>query len=348
MSLLFLVPLISGLWSEDKQQWLDSMRLKLPLLLLPLAFAGSWQFSKKDWGLIGLIFIVIVTAGTAWSFFHYINNAAAIQEGYLRSKSIITPLANDHVRFSWLITVAILLAAWIAMYKRARIFSVILFIIILWLVFFIHLLAARTGLLSFYILLIVSAIWIAFKNISAAKAVLFLVLAFSLPIAAYFILPTFHNRVRYIVHDFDYFKQAHYLQGSNDAVRVISIKAGWNIMNEHPVTGVGFGDVLSATQQWYQQNYPGMSAADKIYPSSEWALYGAACGWIGFFVFTFAMLLPFFTPTRHKLLWWLINIIAGCSFLFDIGLEVQFGIFIYSFIILSFWKSLSGAIGGKP
>jgi O-antigen ligase len=30
ISLLFFIPLISGLWSADKSQWLDIMRIKLP------------------------------------------------------------------------------------------------------------------------------------------------------------------------------------------------------------------------------------------------------------------------------------------------------------------------------
>src|SRR5690349_19267463 len=39
MSLLFVVPLVSGLWSHDKSEWLSVLRVKLPLLVFPLAFA---------------------------------------------------------------------------------------------------------------------------------------------------------------------------------------------------------------------------------------------------------------------------------------------------------------------
>src|SRR5712675_2253585 len=40
ISLLFLLPLISGLWSEDLSKWSQILRIKLPFLLLPLCFAG--------------------------------------------------------------------------------------------------------------------------------------------------------------------------------------------------------------------------------------------------------------------------------------------------------------------
>ena len=72
------------------------------------------------------------------------------------------------------------------------------------------------------------------------------------------------------------------------------MNAGWRVMNGHPVTGVGFGDISSETNNWYAINYPQMIATDKIYPSSEWLIYGAGCGWPGFLLFTVIMLVPFF------------------------------------------------------
>jgi hypothetical protein len=81
-----------------------------------------------------------------------------------------------------------------------------------------------------------------------------------------------------------------------------------------------------------------MIEADKIKPSSEWLMYGAGCGWPGILIFSFVMIVPFFIRTKNKLLWWFLNATAAFSFLFDIGLEVQFGVFIYSFVILWWWK----------
>ena len=113
-------------------------------------------------------------------------------------------------------------------------------------------------------------------------------------------------------------------------------------MNEEPGTGVGFGDILAKTKEWYAGNYPQMIDADKIYPGSEWMMYGAGCGIPGLLVFLFAMCIPFFIKTTNPLLWYLLNITAAFSLLFDIGLEVQFGVFIYSFVVLWWYKWLSG------
>ncbi len=210
----------------------------------------------------------------------------------------------------------------------------------IWLIIFLHLLAARTGLFSFYIMTLLTAAWLLFRK-SALKAgwkpaLGILAILMVLPFFAYQLFPSFHNRVQYLLYDKGFFEKAHYLPGSTDAVRVISMKAGWNLLQENPLTGVGFGDVRNQTHDWYELNYPEMIAADKIFPSSEWLFYGAGAGWPGFLVFTMVMLIPFFIKMKSKLPWWLLNTTAAFAFLFDIGLEVQYGVFMYSFVI-SWW-----------
>lgn len=319
------------------------MLIKTPLFLLPLAFAGPVHFSKKQWEWLAFVFIFLITGASVWSMFHYVNNASAVNEGYLRAKTLIAPLENDHVRFSWMISVAVLLSGWLCISKQKERGTAFWILALLtgWLIIFLHILAARTGLLSFYIMLVVFFLWVVIKKIKVKYSIVLLISILALPFIAYQTLPTFHNRVKYFLYDFEYFKKTNYLPGANDAVRIISLKAGWNVMKQQPVTGVGFGDVISETKKWYAVNYPQMTEADKIYPSGEWVIYGAGCGWPGILLFSFVMIIPFWVNTGNRLLWWLLNATAAFSFLFDIGLEVQFGVFIYSFIILWWWKWLS-------
>lgn len=131
------------------------------------------------------------------------------------------------------------------------------------------------------------------------------------------------------------------MEGGNDAVRVISLKAGWGLIKENPAKGVGYGDILKETRNWYDSHYLLMIERDKIYPSSEWLMYGAGCGIAGLILFTLAMFIPFFVRTGNRLLWWLLNGTVLFSFLFDIGLEVQFGVFVYSFIVLWWYRWLN-------
>ena len=342
MTLLFLLPLISGAWSQDISMWNQVLRIKLPLLLLPLAFAGQWNFSQRKWDMIACIFIALMIIASGWTLFHYFRAAPEINNWYLQARTMITPLENDHVRFSWLAAIAAFLSGFYIVYYRSksRGLTIVFLLILAWFMFFLHILAARTGLLALYLAIAGAAIWLIVRNLKWRTGIVLLLLIFLLPVLAYKYLPSFHNRADYIRYELDYFSKASYLPGSNDAVRMISMKAGWAVMLSNPFRGVGFGDISRATGNWYDEHYPGMTDRDRIYPSNQWLLYGAGTGIPGFVIFSFCMLVPFFVPVREKLLWYLLNVVAASSFLFDIGLEVQFGVFIYSFVILWWYKWL--------
>jgi O-antigen ligase len=342
MSLLFFIPLISGFWSGDYNKWLEMVRIKLPLIVLPLSFAGAVNLPAKQWEWLAYFFILLITAGTAWSFSHYTQDIQTVNEGYLKAKTLLTPLHNDRIRFSWLVAVALLTACWLLYQKikSGRLIVITLAVVAAWLVIYLHILAVRTGLFSFYLALFITAIWLLFRKMKAKYGWLVLLFFFALPVLAYFTIPTFQNRVKYIRYEAGYFQKANYLPGGNDAVRIISMKAGWELMLENKLKGTGFGDVPAAANEWYRQNYPEMQQADMVYPASEWLMYGAGTGILGFVLFTICMLLPFFVRTDHKLPWWIVNAMAAFSFLFDIGLEVQFGVFIYAFTVLWWWKWL--------
>src|SRR5579875_3727712 len=160
ISCLFLIFFVSGLWSDDKQAWLQIVRLKLPLFLLPLAFAGQWHLSSKQWKIVGIVFLFLCFAGCCWSFFQYFKDAQAIEKSYLKAKSILTPLENDHVRFSLLVCIAVI--ACVALYKEMMLKSrkIILVAAGIFFIIYLHVLVARTGLFAFYIFLLLWLIYL--------------------------------------------------------------------------------------------------------------------------------------------------------------------------------------------
>ncbi len=340
MSLLFFIPLLSGWWSADRERWLYIIQVKLPLLFLPLGFAGPFRFSKKQWEWLGWIFTGIIFLASVWTMIRYIPDRIRIDESYLKAKAILTPLENDHVRFSWLVSAAVLLSGWMGYTtgREKRWLRTVLWLTAAWLMVFLHIMAARTGLFSLYIMFLLTTGWLITRKGNWRYALLLPVVLILLPVTAYHTFPSFQNRVRFIQYDLGYFREAHYLQGATDALRVISIKAGWELMRQEPLTGTGFGDIASESVKWYDRHYPGMAASDKIIPGSQWVLYGAGSGIGGLLVFIFCMLVPFFTASRNRLLWWSLNATLALSLLFDIGLEVQFGVFIHAFMVLWWWK----------
>jgi O-antigen ligase len=336
ISLLFFIPFASGLWSSNTNEWLDIIRIKLPLLFLPIAFAGSWQLNERQWEWVGYFFLFLLCVGTCYSLFYYLQNANALNAGYLKAKTILTPLDNDHVRFSWMIAAGFLLCLFFLQdHKKNRILFASL---ALWLAIYLHVLVARTGLFSLYIILFFFLLRFLFQKGKKFTALISAIVLIIIPLLSWFALPTFQNRIKYFIYDFRYVKDEVYLPGANDGNRFISIKAGWNILKDNPL-GIGAGDIRRASLQWYDANIPGMLPTDKIYPNSEWIIYGLTAGWIGLILFTVIMFVPFFIKNiQHRFFWSLLNIITAFSFLFDVGLKVQYGVFIYAFVVLWWWK----------
>ncbi len=336
MSLLFFIPFVSGLWSSNGEEWSSVVRIKLPLLVLPIAFAGGWQLPQHRWLQLAFLFLIFLFAGTLWSTFYYLQNLAEVHESYLKAKTLLTPLKNDHVRFSWLVAAGALLCALLLQIQKRL--QILLIVLMVWFAVYLHLLSARTGLFSFYIMLGGYAIWYMVQQKNASKSFWLLGVLSLLPLMAYFTLPTFQNRIKYFIYDYSFIKSGAYLPGANDGARAQSYKAGWQILKDHP-WGIGAGDVKDEANKWYMQNIPGIVETDKLLPSSEWLLYGGFAGWPGLLLFTIIMLLPlYFAPPQHRIYWWLLTGTLALSFLADVGLEVQYGVFIYSFFVLWWWK----------
>jgi hypothetical protein len=341
MTALFIIPMVSGLWSSDVEEWADFMRIKLPLLAFPVAFAGSWQLGNRQWKIIALVFLFLCFTGCCWSMAQYLSNVAGINASYLRAKAIPTPLENDHVRFSWMICMAVITSLLLLEQTANRWHKGLLVLLGLFFAVYLHILSARTGLLCLYIFMVMLLLHIVLMNGRRKFALVMLASLVLLPLLAWNFLPTFRNRISYIVYDLSYARNNVYLPGSNDGNRILSLKAGWSMLKEYPM-GTGTGDVFSYTNQWFDRNVPGMLATDRYYPSSEWLIYAGAAGWAGVILFTVIMVLPFFYPTRRASFYWVaLHAVAAASFIFDVGLEVQFGVFIYTFLVLWWWKWLN-------
>jgi len=150
MSILFFIPFISGLWSDNLPAWGIMLRIKIPFLLLPLAFAGNWQLSEKQWRIIAYSFLVSVAVACCVSLWQYFLDMEVINRSYLKAKTLPTPLEDDHVRFSWLVSIAIVTAAFLIYTSKNKAARFAMIFLSLLLIIYLHILSARTGLISLY------------------------------------------------------------------------------------------------------------------------------------------------------------------------------------------------------
>jgi hypothetical protein len=327
MPLFVLPPLVSGAWSEDSANWLRIVQLKIPLLLLPLFSLPLRNISPASRRWLAVFVGGTLALAMLVSTWHYLQAPQDTAEAYLRAKVLPVAMGNDHVRFGWLLCI---IFAWgLHLYptvsaNRRWLLAFLVFVFI-----FQHLLASKTGLLGTYLVLVVWAVryrqqaWVRWASILAATA----------PLLAWWLLPTFRNRMRFVWWDFQHYSRGAVTEGLSDTPRILSLRAGEAIWREHPWLGTGFGDLRAVLTDWYTRNVPSLQPYEQLLPSNQFLLYASAAGWISGLLALAAAILPLgIRMLRRQPLWIAFHLLSIAGFLYEIALETQYGVFIYAFL----------------
>ena len=151
---------------------LHDLRIKLPLLILPLVYGTSEPFSKKEFKAVMQVFIATVLANTFITTFVLLGFSKNINPVDTRYASLFI----SHIRFGLLVVLSVFSLVYLTYSNQFKLFKVekiISSILIIWFLCFLILLKSFTGILIFLILFPVGSIWIAFyqKNRSLLKKV---------------------------------------------------------------------------------------------------------------------------------------------------------------------------------
>jgi O-antigen ligase len=338
IGLLFLLPFISGIYSADANDWWKVCQIKLSLLLLPFA-AYSWPVIQGKYvKAIQSFFVLALFMACCWSIAQYLAHASEITDGYLRAKVIPVPMGNSHVWFSYMVVVGVLFL--IATWPKSQLHRALHVAGIIFFSLFLHLLAAKTGLVFLYGSLLLIGLRQLFMQQKKWIAAMAIVTVIGLPFLAMQVFPTFKNRVQYMLYDFGNVANGKYEVGSNDGNRVVSLMAGWDIVKKDPVLGIGYGDVKPTVETWYKTNRPQTPPEEFTPPSNNWVLM-----WCGIGIAAFAVLAFLFfqliknNPNKTDLTWWLLCGMAFLSTLYENPFESQYGV--YAFLVpFLIWQKL--------
>jgi len=324
--------LVSGLWSEDKNIWWQSFINKIPLITIGVGFLSVAPDQKQIKQIIYLL-NAVVFIGCLWGLTTFLNDKEAITKSYLVAKVMPTVLDDDHIRFSWLIALSVILLNWQLVIQSTKTEKIVGGLVSVLLIGYLHLLASKTGLLCLYASIVSMIFYFLFKKETRKISLLLFAAMLTIMCAAYQLFPTLHNRVQYVVYDFSNYSNGIIETGSSDGARVLSMKAGWFITKKHPFAGVGFGDLKNEINHWHEQFHPNTLDYERFIPTNEWLIYAAASGVIGAILFSIGIILlqPFFS---------LKNIFSFCLMISlliplvtDDSLEGQYGIAIFSLVI---------------
>ncbi len=331
IGLILLPVLITGIYSDDKVRWINSVLVKIPLLTLFLGLAYT-RIPEKVWNNLILFYLVLVPIACCWSLWRYFSDPYTIQQSYLKAKVLATPADNDYVKFSWMVVTGFFLGIKLLGKMPFNRLYLAISCILVFLALYLHLLAAKTGLLCLYTGGLIYLFFICFIQKKWKLGVILFSCILIFTVFTYDLFPTLRNRVQYIVYDFGNYSKGHFLPGYNDAARWLSMKAGYAVMQENPIMGVGFGDIKTAVAAWDVKNYPTSYEYERFLPTNEWLVYGAGSGWPGMLLFSIGLALLLFLTTAKDPVSVILAVISCIPFVTDDSLEGQYGVILLAFI----------------
>lgn len=345
LSLVFLLHLLQGLNTEPAHmsEYSRDVVLQLPFLLLPLAFwllpALPGRYLRWLW----LLLIATTTLATVGATANYLLHASAINEMYLHSK--VMPTEPDHIRFSLLITLAIAAGVLLLAQQAVRLaWRPWLIGAVVVLALFLHLLAVRSGEMTFYALGGIAMLWLVLRQRQWKQAGALATVLVLLPLFSYVAFPTFRNKVYNTQEDVGKVGQANSAEGKNFSIaaRVYSYKAALAIWADNKAIGVGKPDLESEMAKRYQRLYPEMGQEFYIMPHNQYLYNLAAYGVLGLLVFIVGLFYPAWWAWHKRAPLLLAQYVSvALSFLVEYTLETQIGLaFVVFFLLLALQGSL--------
>ena len=354
-ALFFFSYVVSGLWSSNTEEWASRIVIKLPFLLLPFAFLSVpvhklTMMKILVYGISGLLMINI-----GQSLYTFLQNPSYYIESYGSSKLIPTTIYNDYIRFSLtlvlttLLNVYLLLEHWAHLRKWDK---ALIFFIILVLTGFNHLLATKTGLLGFYIMVAIlgfGKIYTRNKLIAALFVLVLPVLGF----LAYLKVPTIRAKVEYVQKEIEMANDPNAALDYNysDQGRIISYQLALNIIKEHPLLGVGAGDLKKAMADQYAAHYPQIPEENRLIPHNQLLFVMVALGSLLSLIFIVMIVQPIFSKGPRAVYAIATSAVLIFAMMAESMLEVQFGVLVYLFFVLFVWRlravSLSAATAAR-
>ena len=333
VTLPFFLVLLSATYSGDVDYTLQRLQVKLPFLVLPLAFLSMPRFSRREFNGFLYFFVLLMVIACLYVGLQYLADFEAVNKAMSRGKAMPTP--SNHIRFSLCVALAILAGGalvqqgfrWRARWERGLLVGCTAFLFV-----FIHLLSVRSGLVSLYLALGYLAVyWIATSRRWVLGTALLLMLA-ALPYTAYRLLPSFQSKIDYMRWDLDQYRQGSGAQYS-DSERLLSLQLGWEVAQENPLFGVGAGDLRQRMQEVYRARL-GPEHAPRM-PHNQFLTTLAGTGYIGLGLLLLALLFPLLAKGHYRQPFFLaFHIVILTSCLIENTFENNFGISIYLLFLL--------------
>jgi len=326
---------ITYFWSADKAYWGVRLQTKLPFLILPLAISFLPRFSAKQVQQIAIILVSVSLASAGYSLFFMFRDPAYYMFGYRVAHLLPTLPDDDYIRSSLFMALTIIWSvyAWPSLQSKAAKWFITCSCIFVAL--FMHLLAAKTGLISLYFFLIAWSLYMSFgkRKIVGIIALVAIPVCFMLAVRY---VPTLRERAGYIQYSYEMMRNGDRTGNYGDVNRLMSYKLAAMLISEHPLFGVGTGDMMTAMFQRYKQWYPQVPDEDVLLPHDQFLIVALGCGIPAFLLFAIWVFMPLAKLKRNRqgLFFFIVWGILLFQLMIEPVLEIQNGVWVFLFFLM--------------
>lgn len=333
----FLANFLSVFYTSDFQAYLHEVKLKLPLLLIPIGMLDKELFKTRNVILLISIFIVSAFGVSLLTGIHYLLHREEINRMILASKPIPVFSGVNHIYFSIMLAFAAICGILFLVHGvfENKSLRIITWIVTVANIFFLHTISARTGLLGFYFALGALLLYIIVLSgkyllgiIGISGIVILLVLAVT------YVQPL-NLRLQNTREDI-----SHYLNDDNPnywsiTMRLIAWERTLDLIRENPVLGVGAGDLDHDLQKVYTENKTLLIPENRMGPHNQYLETWVCVGLAGLALLLAALILSLRNGIRQSNLFdLLLTVIFIISMFFESILERQIGISFFGFFMV--------------
>lgn len=332
---------VSGLWSTNMDEWGIRLQTKLPFLLLPLAFAFQPRFSAKEKQWLTMSLAILLSIAALYSMSFFVTDPVHYTREYHLSHMLPTLPKKDHIRCSMAMALFVVWSfyAWPSVSRRGA--KLALGSMMALIVVYLHLLAAKSGLVTLYLFVLLYGVYVA----AVRRKLAGLIGIAAIPLAvwgAYSMMPTFRERVHFIDFTLYQFRHGDVSGNVGDIARLISYQLAGQLIAEHPLTGVGTGDMKKEMDRLYEQDYPQIPEYGRLLVHNQAMVVALGCGIPAAAVFLWWVFAPLARLRRNRqsfffVVVWLILLL---QLMIEPVLEIQYGVFMYLFYLLLFRKEV--------
>lgn len=318
--LLYLFTVSDLIRADNPSLVLQEMLLKSPLIIVPLyLWIFGIKFQKVEVPMF--VFTAILAFTAVVSVFNYWMHFNEINALLLQSKHV--PIIGDthHIYFGIYLSLGFWTSVHYAMTGRWTIYWKIVGLLLL---FCIHILVSRTGLVALYVSMAIFLAWFIKSQWHRPMVRWMWLPVLFIPILAYQFSGSFRSKLSNSFEDFQALKGGGEANYKSLAMRVEAWKTTLGIIQQNPLTGTGSVAFEERLQQQYVKNATSLYPENRIGPHNQFLEVGAKYGILATLILVLTFIIGFLF-NRNSIWMTVFLAIFMVSFLLESVLERQLG-----------------------